>query len=225
MTVGEWTFAFVDLAGFTALTEAHGDEVAAANVARFYDMARQTLVGSTQLVKGIGDAVLLAADNPEDGVSTVKALMSAVETEGNFPLARAALHTGTGVRSRDDRGGIDFVGSGVNLAARVAGYATCRQVLLTETVAEGLDSRRWPLRRLGHAQFQNVPNPIVLLELILEDGPAGDVDPVCRMRVSPGAVVASIRHGERSYVFCSLECVAAFAANPEIYATATGGAA
>ncbi len=225
MTVGEWTFAFVDLAGFTALTEAHGDEVAAANVARFYEMARQALVGSARLVKGIGDAVLLAAQEPEDGVSSVKALMTAVEAEENFPLIRAGLHTGTGVRSQDERGAIDFVGSGVNLAARVTGHATCRQVLLTEMVAKGLDHRRWPLRRLGNAQFRNVSKPVMLFELILADGPAGEVDPVCRMRVSPGAVVASIRHGEHDYVFCSLECVAAFAARPDDYATSGGGAA
>lgn len=224
MTAGAWTFAFVDLAGFTALTEAHGDQVAASNVARFYDMARQTLVGSTQLVKGIGDAVLLAADEPEHGVSTVKALMTAVETEENFPLVRAGLHTGTGVRLQDAQGGIDYVGSGVNLAARVAGHATCRQVLLTENVAEGLDSRRWSLRRLGRAQFQNVAKPVVLFELMLDEGPAGEVDPVCRMRVSPGAVAATVRHGEHDYVFCSLECVAAFAASPEDYVTAGEGA-
>ena len=66
MTSGQWTFAFVDLAGFTALTEAHGDQVAAYNVARFYEMAGATLVGSTEFVKGIGDAVLLVAEHPGD---------------------------------------------------------------------------------------------------------------------------------------------------------------
>jgi len=219
MSTGNWTFAFVDLAGFTALTEAHGDEVAASNVARFYEMARQSLVGSTEFVKGIGDAVLLAADQPNDGVSSVTALMTAVETEANFPLARAGLHSGTGVRSEDGRGAVDYLGSGVNLAARVAGHATCRQVLLTETVAERLDDGLWSLRRLGSAQFQNVAKPIMLFELILEDGPVGEIDPVCRMRVSPGAVVGSIRYGDHDYVFCSLECVAVFTASPNDYET------
>jgi adenylate cyclase len=222
MTAGQWTFAFAVLAGFTALTEAHGDEVAASNVARFYDMARESLLGSTQLVKGTGDAVLLAADEPQDGVWSVTDLMKAVEKEDNFPLVRPGLHTGTGVRSQDDRGAVDYVGSGVNVAARVAGHATCGQVLLTHTVAEGLDTALWALRRPGNAQFQNVAKPIELFELILEDGPAGETDPVCRMRVSPGSVVGTVRHGEHDYVFCSLECVATFAARPEDYVRSGG---
>ena len=216
-------FRSVDLAGFTALTEAHGDEVAASNVSRFYEMARQTLVGSTQLVKSIGDAVLLAADNSDDCASSVRLLMKTAESEENFPLVRAGIHTGTAVRSRDDRGLIDYVGSGVNLAARVTGYATSGQVLLTETVTKELDSNRWQSRRLGKTPLENIPKPVLLFELILDDRPGGDVDPVCRMRVSPGAVVGSIRRGEHHYVFCSLECVAAFANDPDGYTPSKEG--
>lgn len=35
----EWTFALVDLAGFTALTETHGDEQAADLATEFADLA------------------------------------------------------------------------------------------------------------------------------------------------------------------------------------------
>jgi len=40
MPACEWTFAFVDLASFTALTEAHGDEIAAGHTVRFYELTR-----------------------------------------------------------------------------------------------------------------------------------------------------------------------------------------
>ena len=213
---GEWTFAFVDLAGFTALTEAHGDAAAAQQAAEFFAMARASLGGSSQLVKQIGDAVLLVGDNPEDVVSTVRALVTAVEQEDNFPLVRAGVHAGSAVHSQTELGGDDYLGSGVNLAARVTAQATCRQVLITQSAARGLDSVKWPLRPLGHSHFRNVAAPIEVFELILLEQ-EGDVDPVCRMRVSPGRVIASLRHDEQDFVFCSLECVATFAANPDHY--------
>jgi class 3 adenylate cyclase/YHS domain-containing protein len=221
VTAGEWTFAFVDLAGFTALTEAHGDELAAQQATRFYELAEQALVGTSQLVKRMGDAVLYAAHKAEEAVSTVWALMETAEAEPNFPEIRAGIHTGSAMRSLDDRGGVDYLGSGVNLAARVAGHATCRQVLITEAVAGALDEETWPLRRLGHVHFRNVVSPVEMFEVIMRDRPEGDVDPVCRMRVAPGAVIASLRHSERDYVFCSLECVAVFAAEPHRYVEAT----
>ena len=56
--MSERTFAFVDLAGFTALTEAHGDEEAVATLSRFRAMTSRALDGRGVLVKTIGDAVM-----------------------------------------------------------------------------------------------------------------------------------------------------------------------
>jgi class 3 adenylate cyclase len=58
----EATFLFADIAGFTALTEAHGDEEAAALVAEFCRAVKAELApsGGTQ-VKSIGDALMLAS--------------------------------------------------------------------------------------------------------------------------------------------------------------------
>jgi class 3 adenylate cyclase len=51
------TFLFADIAGFTALTEAHGDEEAAALVADFCAAVRDELPASGgSYVKSIGDA-------------------------------------------------------------------------------------------------------------------------------------------------------------------------
>ena len=43
MTASEQTFAFADLAGYTALTEAHGDEQAADTAAEFFATIRALL--------------------------------------------------------------------------------------------------------------------------------------------------------------------------------------
>src|SRR5690349_19479113 len=55
------TFAFVDLAGFTALTEAQGDEDAADVAVRFATLARAALAPGDRLIKTIGDAVLVTS--------------------------------------------------------------------------------------------------------------------------------------------------------------------
>lgn len=45
---------FADLAGYTALTEAHGDSDAAGIAERFYALARACLVGDAHVVKTLG---------------------------------------------------------------------------------------------------------------------------------------------------------------------------
>ncbi len=216
MTSGEWAFGFVDLAGFTALTEAHGDQRAADQAEYFYELAHRSLVGSSQLVKRIGDAVLLAAVSSTDAGSTVVRLMAAVDQEANFPLVRAGLHVGSAVRSLDD-GRADYLGSGVNVAARVTAEASGRQVLLTETVASALSDSTWQLRTLGSMHFRNLHRPIAVFELIVGTHQDGDVDPVCKMRVSPGHVKGCLQYDGAHYVFCSLGCIGEFAANPDRY--------
>lgn len=88
------TFLFADLAGFTALTETHGDEDAADVVARFYDLTRASLIGESRLMKTIGDAVMIVADQPQAAVLTALRLVAAV---------RAGLHSGSAAElSRQD---------------------------------------------------------------------------------------------------------------------------
>ena len=60
---GTHTFVFADLAGYTALTEAHGDEHAADAAAEFCGAVRVLLPEhNTEEVKAIGDARLLRGE-------------------------------------------------------------------------------------------------------------------------------------------------------------------
>src|SRR2546426_10466472 len=63
------TFVFADIAGFTAMTEAHGDEEAATLVDRFYGEVAEVLprYGAAQ-VKSIGDAVMLRVPSPANAI-------------------------------------------------------------------------------------------------------------------------------------------------------------
>jgi adenylate cyclase len=68
LTVSDATFVFADIAGFTALTEAHGDERAATLVADFCDAVRAELPADAAHVKTIGDALMLRVPDPGEAI-------------------------------------------------------------------------------------------------------------------------------------------------------------
>jgi adenylate cyclase len=69
MTFEAATFLFADIAGFTALTEAHGDQEAATLVADFCDAVKAELPASGgDHVKTIGDALMLRIPDPGQAV-------------------------------------------------------------------------------------------------------------------------------------------------------------
>jgi len=65
VTAIERTVAFVlaDLAGYVALTEAHGNAEAAGVIERFVAVARASLAPGARLVERVGDQVVVAADD------------------------------------------------------------------------------------------------------------------------------------------------------------------
>src|SRR2546425_308637 len=93
---------FADLAGFTALTEAHGDVDAAEVATRFSALASAALTGNTRIVKTIGDAVMIVANEARDAAETALSLLRAVDAEPLFPTVRIGLHVGPVVERASD---------------------------------------------------------------------------------------------------------------------------
>lgn len=209
------TFAFVDLAGFTALTEVHGDADAVALIERFEQLTRESLGVHDRLVKTIGDAVMLAFPTTGAALSGVGALAQACAAEPAFPLPRAGLHHG-GAIERDG----DYFGGTVNLAARVAGQAHGGQVIATQAVADTARQREIHVVDLGAFDLRNLTAPVELFELDLCPVSAGTiVDPVCRMQQQRTEAVGRLRHHDHDYWFCSLDCARRFATDPDHYTT------
>lgn len=213
------TFLFADLAGFTALTEAHGDERAADLVDDFVRQARAVLgaYGAVE-VKAIGDALMLRAPEAAQGVRLACRLATEIGGQHGFPGIRVGVHTGIAVER-----GADWFGAAVNLASRVSGAATAGQVLVTEaTRLAALD--RLPQGEFvygGDKRFKNVRDPVRVYEVVeTSSGRVASglsIDPVCQM-----AVDRDISHVDRQYRgveyrFCSAACARAFDAHPEHY--------
>jgi class 3 adenylate cyclase len=201
----EQTFVFVDLSGFTALTEAHGDETGADLVERFVAIVREALGADGQLVGVNGDAVFCVAREPEAALRVVTRIFEVTGRQQDFPALRAGLHHGEATMR-----GEQFYGTAVNVAARVAAYATGGQALGTAAVATAARTAGRAVHTLGPVSLKNLRDPIELFWLGVTQDTSDVIDPVCRMRVVPDQAAAHLRLGEREYWFCSPQCLRAF---------------
>ena len=207
---------FADLAGFTALTEAHGDGEAADVAGRFTELASTVMAQGARVVKTIGDAVMIVAPDGRTGLDTALALLRAVDDEPAFPGLRAGMHIGP-VVERDG----DVFGATVNLASRLAGHANVGQLLVTATGAALVTADDGvSVASLGPTYLKNVGDAVELFSV--EDDhrtPRAQVmDPVCRMFVDADDAPARLPYGDRTWLFCSFECARAFGDDPDRYA-------
>jgi class 3 adenylate cyclase/YHS domain-containing protein len=212
----ETTFVFADIAGFTALTEAHGDEQAAALVTTFCRaVAAELPAGATQ-VKTIGDALMLAIPEPADAVLLGLRITHELMLGHGAPAVRVGLHHGSAVEQDGD-----YFGASVNLAARVAAEAGGGEVLVTGTTAAKAPELEGVIYEpRGRRELRNVREPVDLFAAARAGETYGALprDPVCRMAVDPERAAGRLVYEDTAYFFCTLECAAQFAQRPERFA-------
>lgn len=212
------TFVFADLAGFTALTEAMGDEDAADLAREFCETVREIAPAyAAQPIKEIGDALMLRGDDPGQAIRLGLHVVNEIGGRHYWPTVRVGMHTGPAA----ERNG-DWFGTTVNVAARVSGIAGGGEVLLTDATrqaAGGLSGVE--LREHGRHRLKNVGEPL-LLHAALRSGEQSTeglpIDPVCRMAVDPAQAAGTLAYAGAEYTFCSLDCVQRFAGAPGRYA-------
>ena len=125
------SFLFADIAGFTALTEAHGDEEAFALVNAFCEAIRAELplYGGTY-VKAIGDAVMLRVPDPGKAIGLGLRIVGGLLGGHAAPEVAVGVHHGPAIEHDGD-----YYGAAVNTAARVAALAASGEVLVTGATA------------------------------------------------------------------------------------------
>jgi adenylate cyclase len=209
------TFLFADIAGFTALTEAHGDEQAADLVADFCEAIRAELPAfGGEHVKTIGDAILLRVPDPGQAVRLALRITHELMTGHGSPAVRVGLHHGSAV----ERDG-DYYGAAVNLAARVSAKATGGEVLVsghTAALAPTVEGVFYEPR--GRHALRNVRDPVELFAAVRlgeTDARRLPIDPVCQMAVDPDHAPGRLVHEGTAYYFCTLTCAGEFAREPE----------
>jgi class 3 adenylate cyclase/YHS domain-containing protein len=213
----EATFLFADIAGFTALTEAHGDEHALQLVE---DFARAVQVELPRLdgeyVKTIGDALMLRVPDPGDALRLGLWITRNAMGGHQAPSVRVGCNHGSAV----ERDG-DYFGATINVAARVSALAGGGEVLVTgHTAALAPDLEGVLYESRGRQVLRNVAEPVEIFAVVRVDENTDRlaVDPVCQMAVDPEHAVGRLLVDEKAHYFCSLTCAAAFAQHPERYA-------
>ena len=213
----EATFLFADIAGFTALTEAHGDEHALQLVDEFARAVQAELppVGGEH-VKTVGDALMLRVPEPGDAVRLGLWITRKAMGGHQAPSVRVGCNHGSAV----ERGG-DYFGATINVAARVSALAGGGEVLVTgPTAALAPDLEGVLYESRGRQVLRNVAEPVEIFAVVRVDENTHrlPVDPVCQMAVDPEHAVGRLLVDDKAHYFCSLTCAAAFAQHPERYA-------
>jgi adenylate cyclase len=160
------TICFADLVGFTKLGERVEVEQLGAVAGRLGEIATATVEPPVRVVKLIGDAVMLAAPEPEPVVAAALDLVDAAEKD-TIPSLRAGVARGEAMA----RGG-DWFGRPVNLAARITGIARPASVVASSEVREAIGNRyRWS--RIGRRRLKGIHGMVELWRVRRTEGLRG----------------------------------------------------
>lgn len=144
----------VDLVGFVAFTEQHGDEAARQAATAFHDTVdRELRQRDGRLVKTLGDGVLATLRSHSDPVPAVRAIAEAcrLPNGARWPV-RGAAHDGRPVAH-----GGDLYGADVNLAARLCDVAEPGELVLSATGTPGAE----------HVELRGVATPVAIRRVAL----------------------------------------------------------
>jgi class 3 adenylate cyclase len=151
------SICFLDLTGYTRLTEERGDQAAADIAARLAPLVQRTAERhGGKVVKWLGDGVMFHFRDAHEGVGAALDMREAVPAAG-LPPAHIGLHTGPVVFQ-----GGDYFGRTVNLAARIAEQARPGTVLVSQEVVDHAEPGDVAFEPVGSFLLRGVSEPILL---------------------------------------------------------------
>lgn len=151
------TIAFLDLVGYTRLTEEQGDEAAAELAARLAELVQLNAQRhGGRPVKWLGDGVMFHFAEPAAAVRSCLEMVGQAPRQG-LPPAHVGVHAGP-VVFRDG----DYYGRTVNVASRIAGHAGEGDVLVSYDVVRVASDTSLRFEPVGPVELKNVAVPVVL---------------------------------------------------------------
>ena len=207
------TFCFVDIAGYTALTDSHGEHAAADLVEDFSRMIRSAVASRGHVQELAGDNAFLVFPEPASAIESILGLYREVEGVWDFPALRTGLHHGSALY-RSNR----YFGTTINMAARTAAQASGGEILCTAQVANSLVRFKNPtftIDAVGTVKLKNLPHEVEMFALNrLDTKHQRVIDPVCQMQVDKKTAAANQEFKGQRYWFCSAGCSVRFANRP-----------
>ncbi len=148
---------FLDITGYTRLTQERGDKAAAELADQLTRLVhRSTLQHGGRPVKWLGDGVMCYFANPGPGVQAALDMADGV-TDAGLPPAHVGLHAGPVVFQ-----GGDYYGQTVNLASRIAEYARPGEVLVSQAVVDTADGATVAFTDIGEVELKGVAGTVHL---------------------------------------------------------------
>ena len=218
------TFAFVDVSGFTALTELEGDEHAVEVLTAFRSILRE-ICGrrGVRIVKWLGDgAMLVCVESPPlvEAILELHYVVTTVASPAETVSLRSGITSGDVILMEGD----DYVGHCVNVAARLCDLAREGEALADASVLDELprwgevvEQRDVDLRGVGK------PVPAASISLVME-GDDHPKDPICKLPLSEVTAQRVVEDAEGGSVFfCSASCLDTWVRRPRAGQTRTLG--
>jgi adenylate cyclase len=148
---------FLDITGYTHLTQEHGDAAAAKladALARL--VQRSSSKHDGRPVKWLGDGVMIWFRDPGPGVIAALDMVDGVK-EAGLPPAHVGLHAGPVIFQEGD-----YYGQTVNLASRIADYARPGEVLVSQEVVNASADVGASFTEIGPVELKGVSGTIHL---------------------------------------------------------------
>jgi class 3 adenylate cyclase len=183
-------FLFADLRDYTRYVEAHGDHAGAVLLGRYQTLVRDAIAGAAGAeIKTEGDSFYVVFESASAAVGCGLEILAAA-TQFPDPLrVGVGVHAGETVETADG-----FVGSAVNIAARLCTEAKAGELVVSETVRgltrTYLDATFVPL---GTPRLKGIDEPIACYRVVSRSDVAGfpRVRPSAR-RLRPQLLVAGL---------------------------------
>jgi adenylate cyclase len=149
---------FLDISGYTRLTQERGDDAAAdlsTTVARL--VQRSSVQHGGKPIKWLGDGVMFYFGDPGPGVRAALEMVDGLAAAG-LPPAHVGLHAGPVLFQEGD-----YFGQTVNLSARIADYARQGEVLVSQAVANASEEQGIAFGDIGPVELKGVSGTVHLL--------------------------------------------------------------
>ena len=211
------SFAFVDVKGFTALTEHQGDENAVEVLTAFRALLRDICARrSVRIAKWLGDGAMLVCVETRPLLATILELHHVV-CEVSGPVQAVSIRSGITSGDVILMEGDDYIGHCVNVAARLCDLAQGGEALADPSVMTELP--RWG-SSLVHKDIslRGVENPVRATSIgmaALEADPR--FDPICGLPMSTATAEETARDGRGDLaLFCSPNCLDTWQRRPAV---------
>jgi class 3 adenylate cyclase len=149
---------FLDITGYTRLTQERGDDAAADLASTLTRLVQRSSVRhGGKPIKWLGDGVMFLFPDPGPGVRAALEMVDALADAG-LPPAHVGLHAGPVLYQEGD-----YYGQTVNLSARIADYARPGEVLVSQAVTDVSQEEGIAFADIGPVELKGVSGTVHLL--------------------------------------------------------------